>query len=127
MNVSEHLSIVALREGLFLANGVQSRGQNRIREIRPSGIVGGLAETWAKGAGLRAMGKPVVQPPNPMAARAAFYPDNRTSRLSERAEVGRKPRFSRLYGDEGSVMGLERRGRGILLWQGGQPVTGGAA
>ncbi len=72
MNVSEHLSIVALREGLFLANGVQSRGQNRIREIRPSGIVGRLAETWAMGVGLRAMGKPVEQPPNPKAARAAL-------------------------------------------------------
>ncbi len=47
MNVSEHLSIVALREGLFLANVVQGRGQNRIREIRPSGIVGRLAEMWA--------------------------------------------------------------------------------
>ena len=33
-------------EGLHLENGVQSRGQNRTREIRPSGIVGGLAETW---------------------------------------------------------------------------------
>jgi len=33
-------------EGMLLANGVQSRGQNRTREIRPSGIVGGLAETW---------------------------------------------------------------------------------
>ncbi len=72
MNVSEHLSIVALREGLFLANGVQSRGQNRIREIRPSGIVGRLAKTWAMGAGLRAMGKPVEHPPNPKAARAAL-------------------------------------------------------
>src|SRR5450755_4340816 len=27
---------------LALRNGVQSRGQNRTREIRPSGIVGGL-------------------------------------------------------------------------------------
>src|SRR5271166_4431261 len=29
-----------------LINGVQSRGQNRTRENRPSGIVGGLQETW---------------------------------------------------------------------------------
>jgi hypothetical protein len=72
VNVSKHLSIVALREGLFLANGVQSRGQNRIREIRPSGIVGRLAETWAMGVGLRAMGKPVEHPPNPKAARTAL-------------------------------------------------------
>jgi hypothetical protein len=34
-----------VRKGLSLKNGVQSRGQNRTREIRPSGIVGGLAET----------------------------------------------------------------------------------
>ncbi len=71
-NVSKHLSIVALREGLFLANVVQGRGQNRIREIRPSGIVGRLAKTWAMGVGLRAMGKPVEHPPNPKAARAAL-------------------------------------------------------
>ncbi|MDH3603217.1 MAG: hypothetical protein OEU26_26685, partial [Candidatus Tectomicrobia bacterium] len=70
--MGEHLSIVADREGLFLANGVQSRGQNRTREIRPSGIVEGLAETWARGAGLRAMGKPMDNPPDPKAARAAF-------------------------------------------------------
>ncbi len=34
-----------VQEGLSPKNDVQSRGQNRIREIRPSGIVGGLAET----------------------------------------------------------------------------------
>jgi hypothetical protein len=34
-----------------LRNVVESRGQNRIREIRPSGIVGGRWETWpCKGA-----------------------------------------------------------------------------
>jgi hypothetical protein len=32
-----------------LRNGVQSRGQNRTREIRPSGIVEGLRETWPVG------------------------------------------------------------------------------
>ena len=41
VHVGEHLSIVALREGLFL----EGRGQNRIREIRLSGIAGGPAET----------------------------------------------------------------------------------
>ena len=41
VNVGEHLSIVADREGLFLTY----RGQNRTREIRPSGIAGGSAET----------------------------------------------------------------------------------
>jgi hypothetical protein len=44
--VSERLSIVASWEGLFL----EGRGQNRIREIRLSGIAGGLAETWSMGA-----------------------------------------------------------------------------
>ena len=34
-----------VRKGLSPIDGVQGRGQNRIREIRPSGIVGGLAET----------------------------------------------------------------------------------
>ncbi len=39
---------VASRHGgrLALINGVQSRGQNRTREIRPSGIAGRLQETW---------------------------------------------------------------------------------
>lgn len=32
-------------EGLVLGNGRQSRGQNRTREIRPSGMRGGLAES----------------------------------------------------------------------------------
>ena len=35
-------------EGLYPENGVQSRGQNRTREIRPSGIVGRLQETWLR-------------------------------------------------------------------------------
>ena len=33
-----------------LRNGVQSRGQNRTREIPPSGVVEGLRETWPVGA-----------------------------------------------------------------------------
>ena len=48
---------------------------NRTREIRPSGMRGGLAETWAMGVGLRPTGKPVDKPPNPKAARAVFLPD----------------------------------------------------
>ena len=40
------LKLRSVGEGMLLGNGVQSRGQNRTREIRPSGIVGGLAETW---------------------------------------------------------------------------------
>jgi len=43
--------------------------------------------------------------------------ENRTSRLSERAEAGRTLHLSRLYRAEGPVMGLDRRGSGILLWQ----------
>ena len=35
------LELRPAREGLDPENGVQSRGQNRTREIRPSGIVGG--------------------------------------------------------------------------------------
>jgi hypothetical protein len=42
---SERLKLHREREGLSLENGVQSRGQNRTRESRPSGIVGGLVET----------------------------------------------------------------------------------
>jgi len=34
-------------EDLYPENGVQGRDQNRTREIRPSGIVGRLVETWA--------------------------------------------------------------------------------
>jgi hypothetical protein len=36
----------SMQTTMLLENGMQSRGQNRTREIRPSGIVGGLAETW---------------------------------------------------------------------------------
>jgi hypothetical protein len=36
----------------------ESRGQNRTREIRPSGIVEGLQETWPVGAGLHAARAP---------------------------------------------------------------------
>ncbi len=41
------LKLPPVWEGLHLENDVQGRGQNRIREIRPSGIVGGLEETWS--------------------------------------------------------------------------------
>src|SRR5450755_1507340 len=49
-----------------LRNGVQNRGQNRTREIRPSRIVEGLQETWPVGADLHAARAP------------DFYLDNRT-------------------------------------------------
>ncbi len=80
--MSKHLSIVALREDLFLANGVQSRGQNRIREIRPSGIVGRLAEMSAMGVGPRAMGKPVEQPPTPKSPTRNEFMDFKLLRFS---------------------------------------------
>jgi hypothetical protein len=44
-----------------------SQGQNRTREIRPSGIAGGPMETWVMGVGLRPCGKPPDTPPNPKA------------------------------------------------------------
>jgi len=57
----------------FGLNGKALEGKaiaaNRTREIRPSGMRGGLAETWAMGVGLRPTGKPVDKPPNPKAAR----------------------------------------------------------
>jgi len=34
-----------IQKGLYLENDLRSRDQNRIREIRPSGIAGRLAET----------------------------------------------------------------------------------
>src|SRR5215471_2929925 len=42
--------------------------------------------------------------------------ENCTSRLSERAEAGRTLDLSRLYSDEGPVMGLERRGCVVRPW-----------
>ena len=46
-------------------NYLWSRGQNRTRENRPSGIAGRLVETWAMGVGLRPAWKPAESPPNP--------------------------------------------------------------
>jgi hypothetical protein len=48
-------------------NYLWSRGQNRTRENRPSGIAGRLMETWAMGVGLRPVRKPAELPPNPNA------------------------------------------------------------
>ena len=47
----------------------EAAGANWTREIRLSGMRGGLAETWVMGVGLRPTGKPVDKPPNPKAAR----------------------------------------------------------
>jgi hypothetical protein len=61
--MSQHLSFPVLREG----SRRTSQGQNRTREIRPSGIAGGPMEPWAMGAGLRPVGKPSDRPPDPNA------------------------------------------------------------
>jgi hypothetical protein len=49
-----------------------------------------------------------------------------TPRKSESTEAGHRDGAVRSR-DEGPVMGLDRRGCGIVLWAGGQPATGGAA
>jgi hypothetical protein len=68
-------------KGWYLENGVQSRGQNRTREIRLSGIVGRLAETWAKANAIWAhMAETPKQTSVCLRSRAPyFYPDIRTS------------------------------------------------
>jgi hypothetical protein len=63
---SQRLSFSGVGQARDLTNGVQSRDQNRTREIRPSGIVEGLQETWPLEDIL-----PTVRAP-------AFYLDNRT-------------------------------------------------
>jgi hypothetical protein len=60
-----------------LRNGVQSRGQNRTREIRPPG---GNVATWEPG--VRPGAKATEHPPDPVMVRALnLYPDNRTHGL----------------------------------------------
>ena len=59
--MSQHLSFPRVWEG----SRRTSQGQNRTREIRPSGIVGGPMETWDMGVGLRPGGKSPEPPPNP--------------------------------------------------------------
>ena len=54
---------------------MQSRGQNRTREIRPSGIVEGLQETWPVGDDLHAARAP------------DFYLDNRLHGSMRRREA----------------------------------------
>ncbi len=61
--MSQHLNFPRVWEG----SRRKSQGQNRTREIRPSGIVGGLMETWVMGVGLRPGGKSPEPPPNPKA------------------------------------------------------------
>jgi hypothetical protein len=54
-----------------------SQGQNRIREIRPSGIVGGLTKTWAMVRANRARkAETPTQTSSDLRLRASyFYPD----------------------------------------------------
>ena len=51
--------------GVWEGSRRTSQGQNRTREIRPSGIVGGPMETWVMEVGLRPCGKLQEYPPNP--------------------------------------------------------------
>ena len=63
-------------EGWQPENDLRSRGQNRTRENRPSGIAGRLMETWVMRIGLRPVRKLPEPPPNSNAvAHHKFYPD----------------------------------------------------
>src|SRR6266851_6349663 len=77
VDVSERLKPQRGWEGLSLKNGVQSRGQNRTRESRPSGIAGGLAETWTMVERGTRCTTERVQDGNspPTVARAVLLPD----------------------------------------------------
>jgi len=70
--VGKDLNLWLLSEG----SSGKAVAANRTREIRPSGMRGGLAETWAMGVGLRPIEKFMDMPPNPNAARAVFLPDH---------------------------------------------------
>ena len=56
----------------------ESQGQNRTREIRPSGIVGGLTETWGMVSAKRARTAERPKQPSTYLNRRApcFYPDH---------------------------------------------------
>ena len=64
-----------------LRNGRQSRGQNRTRENRPSGIVGGLQETWptVEFGTHPATERADVVTPHLSARAPGLYPDSRSS------------------------------------------------
>jgi hypothetical protein len=83
VDASQRLSSRALGQARALANGVQSRDQNRTREIRPSGIVEGLRETRPVGV------------LSPCGARARFLsrqPHARIERgMGKRASVAPRP------------------------------------
>ena len=79
----------ARREDHYPAKGAPSRDQNRTRENRPSGIVGGLVETWAMEMANRARTAETpkqtshhLRPHTPH-----FYPDQRCT-LSARSMPG---------------------------------------
>ena len=63
------------------ATGEQAKVRTGLEKTHCPGSQRGLAETWAKGVGLRPTEKSVDEPPNPNAARAAFLPDANILRL----------------------------------------------
>jgi hypothetical protein len=82
---SQRLSFRLGGQARALTDGVQGRDQNRTRELRPSGIAGGLWETWpCKGARADARAtatSATMRAPN-------FHPDNRTHGLKGERGTG---------------------------------------
>lgn len=78
---SQRLSFRVGRQARDLTNVVQSRGQNRTRETRPSGIVEGLQEPWP------------VEKHAPAVRAPDFYLDNRTHGIERR--IGNQTRDAR--------------------------------
>ena len=71
--MSQHLSLLILWKG----SGRTSQGQNHIREIRPCGIAGRLAETWIMEEAKRARKAETPKQPSRHLRSSApyFYPD----------------------------------------------------
>src|SRR5918992_3828849 len=89
------------------------QGQNRTREIRPSGIAGELAETWAMVEAIRAhkAETPKQTSFNLRLCALHFYPDQHASRVGRRRQSGLES--SAVKG--GSHMNpLERQGHRFL-------------
>ncbi len=73
----------------------ESQGQNRTREIRPSGIVGGLTETWGMVSAKRARTAERPKQPSTHLNRRApcFYPDHHQVFKDLLAEISRSYRL----------------------------------
>jgi hypothetical protein len=69
VDVSQHLSLAYNGKA---PEGV-GQGQNRTREIRPSGIEKGASGNVAMGAGLRTTAKVVEKPPDPKVRAPEIY------------------------------------------------------